>query len=97
KEVVRLVREMIPVLTAKGGTSRFGAAAARFIPASVIGFAMQKLLTGDNLFTFIMTQAQNTGHNNYKSQADYPRDVLADARRLEVTVPRLEANEPAFR
>lgn len=97
KEVVRLVREMIPVLTAKGGTSRLGAAAAKYIPASIFGFAMQKLLTGDNLYTFIMTQAQNTGRNDYKSQADYPRDVLADARRLGVTVPRLEANEPAFR
>lgn len=97
QEVVRLVREMIPVLTAKGGTSRLGAAAARFIPSSIFGFAMQKLLTGDNLYVFIMDQAQATGRNDYKAKADYPRDVLADARRLGVAVPRLEVNEPAFR
>ncbi|PCC50920.1 ketopantoate reductase family protein [Brevibacterium aurantiacum] len=97
QEVVRLVREMIPVLTAKGGTSRLGATAARFIPASVFGFAMQKLPTGDNLYVFIIDQAQATGRNDYTAKADYPRDVLADARRLEVAVPRLETNEPAFR
>lgn len=97
QEVVRLVREMIPVLTAKGGTSRLGAAAARFIPAGIFGFALQKLLSGDNVLTDIMVQAQATGHIDFEAQAIYPRDVLADARRLGVKVPRLEGNEPAFR
>ncbi|GAA1556042.1 ketopantoate reductase family protein [Brevibacterium picturae] len=97
QEVVRLVREMIPVLKAKGGTSKLGGAAATYIPAGLIGLAMHKLLTGDNLYTFIMDQAQATGHIDYEAQAIYPRDVLADARRLGVSVPRLEANEPAFR
>ncbi|MCF2586168.1 ketopantoate reductase family protein [Brevibacterium sp. UCMA 11752] len=96
-EVVRLVREMIPVLRAKGGTSRLGAAAATYIPAGAIGFAMQKLLTGDNMFSVIMDQAQSTGHIDYEAQAVYPRDVLADARRLGVAVPKLAENEPAFR
>ncbi|MCF2572765.1 ketopantoate reductase family protein [Brevibacterium sp. UCMA 11754] len=97
QEVVRLVREMIPVLTAKGGTSRLGAAAARFIPAGIFGFTMQKLLAGDNVLTDIMVQAQATGHIDFEAQAIYPRDVLADARQLGVKVPRLEGNEPAFR
>lgn len=97
REVVRLVREMIPVLIAKGGTSRLGAAATNCIPSSLFAFTMQKLLTGDNLYAFIMDQAQATGHNDYKAKADYPRDVLADARRLGVAVGRLEANEPSFR
>ncbi|MDN5807571.1 MAG: ketopantoate reductase [Brevibacterium sp.] len=96
QEVVRLVREMIPVLKAKGGTSRLGGAAATYIPSGLIGFAMHKLLTGDNLYTFIMDQAQATGHIDYEAKAIYPRDVLADARRLGVSVPRLEGNEPAF-
>ena len=97
KEVVRLVREMIPVLKAKGGTSRLGAAAATYIPAGIFGFAMQKMLTGDNMYTFIMGQAQATGHIDYEAKAIYPRDVLADARRLGIAVPRLEANESSFR
>ena len=97
QEVVRLVREMIPILTAKGGTSRLGAAAARFIPAGVFGFAIQKVLAGDNVLTDIMVQAQATGHIDFEAQAIYPRDVLADASRLGVAVPRLEANQEAFR
>lgn len=96
QEVVRLVREMIPVLKAKGGTSKLGGAAATYIPAGIIGFAMNKLLTGDNLYTFIMDEAQATGHIDFEAKAIYPRDVLADARRLGVAVPKLEANEPAF-
>lgn len=96
QEVVRLVREMIPVLKAKGGISRLGAAAARYIPAGIFGFAVQKLLTGDNVLTSIMGQAQATGHIDFEAQAIYPRDVLTDARRLGVAVPLLEANEAAF-
>lgn len=96
-EVVRLVREMIPVLKAKGGTSRLGAAAMTYIPEGIFGFAMQKLLTGDNVYSVIMDQAQDTGHIDYEAKAIYPRDVLADARRLGIAVPKLEANEPAFR
>lgn len=96
REVVRLVREMIPVLTAKGGNSRLGAAAVKHIPSGVLAFVMKKLLAGDTVSADAMRQAQDTGHIDYEAKAIYPRDVLAEARRLGVPVPKLEANEPAF-
>lgn len=95
-EVVRLIREMIPVLEAKGGTPRLGAAAAKYVPAGLFGFALPKLAGGDNILSYIMDQAQGTGHVDYEGTAIYPRDVLADARRLGIAVPKLEAQESAF-
>lgn len=97
REVVRLVREMIPVLTAKGGTARLGATAVKYVPAGALAFVLEKLLAGDTISAVVMRQAQDTGHIDYEAKAIYPRDVLADARRLGVSVPRLEANEPAFK
>ncbi|WP_210604156.1 ketopantoate reductase family protein [Brevibacterium oceani] len=96
REVVRLIRDMIPVLTAKGGTARLGAAAAKYVPAGVLAIVMKKLLAADTVPAVAMRQAQDTGHIDYEAKAIYPRDVLADARRLGVAVPKLEANEPAF-
>lgn len=95
-EVVRLVREMTPVLTAKGGSSKLGTAAVKYVPTGVFAFAMSKMLAGDTVSAFLMRQAEDTGHIDFAAKAIYPRDVLADARRLGVTVPKLEENEPAF-
>ncbi|TGD09186.1 2-dehydropantoate 2-reductase N-terminal domain-containing protein [Brevibacterium sp. S111] len=97
REVVRLIREMIPVLTAKGGAARLGAGAVKYVPAGVLALVSGKLLAGDSISAVIMRQAQDAGHIDYEAKAVYPRDVLADARRLGVSVPKLEENEPAFK
>lgn len=96
REVVGLIREMIPVLTAKGGTARLGAGAVKYVPASVLALVSEKLLAGESISAVIMRHAEDTGHIDYEAKAIYPRDVLAEARRLRVSVPKLEANELAF-
>ena len=96
RESILLVREMIPLLRAKGGTPRLGAALVSSVPAGLLAVAVQRLLGGDNMYSFIMEQVQGTGHASYDMTSIYPRDVLADARRLGVPLPRLAALEPMF-
>lgn len=69
----------------------------KYVPAGVLALVSGKLLAGDSISAVIMRQAQDAGHIDYEAKAVYPRDVLADARRLGVSVPKLEENEPAFK
>lgn len=96
EESILLIREMIPLLKAKGGTPRLGAAIVSRLPAGLLGFGLRKFLGGDNLYSFLMKQIEDTGHLTRESAGLYSRDVLADARRLGVPLPRLAALEPVF-
>ncbi|WP_434445479.1 ketopantoate reductase family protein [Lentzea sp. E54] len=95
-ESVLLIREMIPLLKAKGGTPRLGAALVSRVPVGLLSFVLQKFLSGKNMFSFLMEELDRTGHMTRESAGVYPRDVLADARRLGVRLPRLERLEPVF-
>ncbi|MFD5830708.1 ketopantoate reductase family protein [Lentzea sp. NPDC060358] len=95
-ESVLLVREMIPLLEAKGGTPRIGATLTTRVPVGVTAFVLQKVLGGNNLAAFFLEQLERTGHLDRHLAGSYARDVLAEARRLGIRLPRLEALEPAF-
>jgi 2-dehydropantoate 2-reductase len=96
KESVLLVREMLPLLKAKGGTPRLGAAIVSRVPAGLLGFVLREFLGGDNLYSFLMKQLEDSGQVGREAAGLYPRDVLADGRRLGVPLPRLAALEPVF-
>lgn len=91
---VRLMRELVPLLKAKGGTPRLGAKLLTRVPAGLIGFVLQKFLSAENIAGFLMAQVDATGHASPGAMSLYAKDVLADARRLGVPVPRLAALEP---
>lgn len=97
KETVLHIREMTAVLEAKGGTPKLGATAMRRLPAGLIAFGLQKVLGGNNDFSYLMEQVIESGHGSYAMTSIYPRDVLNEAKQLGVSVPRLAALEPVFR
>jgi 2-dehydropantoate 2-reductase len=43
-----------------------------------------------------MDSLEESGHSSYELTSEYPHDVLTDARKLGVSLPRLEAMESAF-
>lgn len=96
KESVLLVREMIPLLKAKGGSPGVGAALVSRVPAGMLAFVLRKLLGAKNMYSFLMDQLERTGQINRDAAGTYARDVLADARTLGVPLPRLAALEPVF-
>ncbi|WP_236795046.1 ketopantoate reductase family protein [Amycolatopsis sp. GM8] len=96
KDAVLLMREMIPLLKAKGGKPGLGAAVISRVPAGLLAFVLQKFLSADNMYSFIMEEVERTGHMTRASAGRYARDVLAEARRLSVPLPRLTALEPVF-
>ncbi|ANZ43481.1 ketopantoate reductase [Lentzea guizhouensis] len=96
RDVFLLMREMVPLLKAKGGTPRLGAAVVSRVPAVLLGFALRKVLGGKNMLSFLTEELERAGHTSGELAGVYARDVLADARRLGVPLPRLTALEPLF-
>ncbi|GAA1713326.1 2-dehydropantoate 2-reductase N-terminal domain-containing protein [Kribbella yunnanensis] len=95
-ESVLLMREMIPLVKARGGTSGRGMALLSRIPAGLVGFLLQRMLAGKNMYSFIMDEVERTGHMSREGAGLYARDVLAEARQVGLLMPRLSALEPVF-
>lgn len=99
RESILLMREMISLLKAKGGKPKPGTILLLNLPAGLLGFVIQIFLSGsgESLPRFLMDQMEISGHASYELTSLYPREVLADARRLGVRLPRLTAIEPVFK
>jgi 2-dehydropantoate 2-reductase len=96
KEAFLLMREMVPLVKAKGGKVSGAEAIMLALPAGLIGFAMQKFMSKEGLARTLMDSLEESGHSSYELTSEYPRDVLAEARKLGVSLPKLEALEPVF-
>jgi 2-dehydropantoate 2-reductase len=96
EQAVLLVREMIPLVKARGGSPGSGAALISRVPAGLLSFFLQRLLAGKNMYGFLMEELDRTGHMTRESGGLYARDVLAEARKIEFPVPRLAALENVF-
>ncbi|NOU65509.1 ketopantoate reductase [Paenibacillus sp. LMG 31461] len=94
---ILLMREMLPLITAKGGKIGLGTALAMRLPAGLIGYAAFKLLKGNSVPAAIMERMERTAYISRESFAHFPNDVLAEARKLGVSLPRLEAMEGHFK
>ncbi|MBX3083310.1 MAG: ketopantoate reductase [Anaerolineae bacterium] len=90
KATILLMREMLPVLKAKGEKPNPGVTILLNLPAGLLGCIGQKVLSGDRLESFnTVKQLDASGHASYELLSRYPREVLADAHRLGVALPRL--------
>ncbi|WP_286906823.1 ketopantoate reductase family protein [Clostridium sp. UBA1652] len=97
KESVLVMREMLPLLKAKGDKTSLVSRIMLYLPAGLTGFVLQKATAKGTFARHIMDQAENSGHTAYDLTALYPRDVLAEARLLGVSMPKLESLEPYFK
>jgi 2-dehydropantoate 2-reductase len=97
KESILLMREMLPLLKAKGDKPKIGSLVMLQLPAGLIGFVLQKLTSKGTFPRYIMDQAENSGHTSHELTSLYARDVLVEARALGVTMPKLEALESYFK
>ncbi|AOH56645.1 hypothetical protein ABE28_019940 [Peribacillus muralis] len=97
KPAVLLMREMLPLIRAKGRRASLGTMVMLHLPAGLMGYGVYKVITGGTLAGAIMERMEDTAYISQESFALFPRDILADARRLGIELPRLTALEPYFR
>lgn len=96
KESFLLMREMTPLFIAKGGKSSFGQRLLLSLPGWLTGFTLQKVMKKGSLARYIMDCVEESGHSTYELTSDYPRDILSDARKRGISLPRLELLESSF-
>jgi 2-dehydropantoate 2-reductase len=91
KEAVLLLKEMMPVLEARGTKPGLTGGLLRTLPPRLLGSVLQKsVFRSGSLSRAAMDLASDSDHGTVDLAA-FPRDVLSEARRLNVRVPRLEA------
>jgi 2-dehydropantoate 2-reductase len=86
------VRELLPVLAARGVRPAPVDALPFRLPAGLLGLVLQKTLLAPGS---VGRRAMET-NNNEDEMRSFPRDALAEARRFGVPAPRLAALEPLF-
>lgn len=91
KEFALILRELIPLMRAKGSKVSTITNIAVSLPAGLVAFAMKLALAKGNLPREIMRSA--SGSENLKSESNviFVRDTLAEARKLGISMPRLES------
>lgn len=91
KEFALILRELIPLMRAKGSKVSTITNIAVNLPAGLVAFAMKLALAKGNLPREIMRSA--SGSENLKSESNviFVRDTLAEARKLGISMPRLES------
>ncbi len=93
KDVILSVRELLPLVTARGIDleKHFADVALFRLPAWIAGMAFKMALKLSTPLRLVVES-----HTNQEELRSICRDVLAEARRLGIAVPRLEALEPFF-
>src|SRR5699024_9235619 len=66
-------------------------------PTGPVAFGLRKLLGGGSIYGAVTRDAQVGAQGSAEMMNIYPRDVLAEARRLQVPIPQLAALAPVFR
>lgn len=92
-KAILLMREMLPLIAAKGGKLGLGTSLAMRLPARLIGFAVFKILKSNSVPAAIMEKMESTAYISRESFAHFPNDILADAHKLGISLPQLEAME----
>jgi len=96
KQVILLVREMLPLIREKGGKTSLGTILLMHLPAGLPGFVLKKVMEKGNLARNIMEPMSDDAHLYHDATCSFPRDVLTDGRRLGVPLPGLEASKVLF-
>ncbi|MFL0166338.1 ketopantoate reductase family protein [Candidatus Clostridium helianthi] len=91
KDFALILRELTPLMAAKGSKVSTIINIAVNLPAGLVAFVMKLALAEGKLPREIMRSA--SGRENLKAESNviFVRDTLAEARRLGISLPRLES------
>jgi 2-dehydropantoate 2-reductase len=91
KDFALRLREVVPLMKAKGSKVSSMTNIAVKLPSRLVAFAMKLALAKGNLPREIMRSASGSESLKAENNVIFVRDTLAEARRLGISLPRLEA------
>lgn len=96
KKSILLMRELLPLIKARGGTLPIASKMIMRLPAGLTAYGMYKLIGGKGIMGEIMRRGENPAYITHDTMAWFPRDVLATARQMGVSLPKLKTLESYF-
>ena len=96
KPAVLLMRELIPLIQARGGKLLMTSKLMMYMPAGLIAYGTYKLIT-DGIMGAIMQRAESSSYISQETLAYFAKDILITSRELGINLPHLEALEPYFK
>lgn len=98
KDFALILRELIPLMRAKGSKVSTIINIAVNLPAGLVAFAMKLVLAKGNLAREIMRSASGSENLKAENNTIFVRDTLAEARRLGISLTRLESlDSPSYK
>lgn len=91
KDFALILRELTPLMAAKGSKVSTIINIAVNLPAGIVAFVMKLALAEGKLPREIMRSASGSENLKAESNVIFVRDTLAEARRLGISLPRLES------
>lgn len=91
KQAFLNIRELLPLVRARGGTVRLADSLPYRLPAGLLGWVLRKTMLGEGSLGRWLMENANSPEIKF-----FGRDALAEARKLGVAVPRLAAMESLF-
>lgn len=97
REMVFLMREMLPLLKAKGGKPDMLTNVLTRLPSSLSSILLQKSAASGSLTGEIIRRMEGSGHTSTpEMNFNYLQDILNDRKKTGISLPRLMALESYF-
>jgi 2-dehydropantoate 2-reductase len=96
KQSLILMREMLPLLKAKGDKTSLSTRIMLRLPSGLTGFILHKATKKGSIGRDIMEHCEISGHVTQEANNTFFGDVLHEARRLGVSLPQLESLQAAM-
>ncbi len=96
KEILQLMRELIPLIKARGGKLDILTALMTKLPIGFAATLLQKSSAPGSIAGEVMSRMEGTGHTSLELSYCYLQDILDDRKKYNIQLPRLMAMEPYF-
>lgn len=96
REQILIMRELVPLIKAKGGKPDFLTKLITTLPVWIIARLLQKMSAPGTMGGEIIYRVETSGHSTPQMNYDYIKEVIPDSEKYNIPLPRLMALEPFF-
>lgn len=89
KEMILLMREMTPLIRARGGKIDFLTKLLTRLPIGISAFILKKSSAGDSISGKVLEMIENTNHASAEMAGVFVRTILNDAAKYHISLPLL--------
>jgi 2-dehydropantoate 2-reductase len=94
RELLALMREMLPLIKAKGGKTDFLTKLLTAMPSALSVLLLQKTSAEESLSGELLSHIDRSGHASKEMNLEYIKPIIEDAERFRIALPKLMELKP---